>query len=67
MRLIQSHNTEMSEIKNGIQMLKIDEVPDAVRTAILDEIQYSFNEKWNYYRKKMDNLDNEINELKRNY
>ena len=57
----------MSEIKNGIQMLKIDEVPDAVRTAILDEIQYSFNEKWNYYRKKMDNLDNEINELKRNY
>ena len=65
--LIQSHNKEMSVIKIGIQMLKIDEVPDAVRTALLDEIQYSFNEKWNYYRKEMQKLDDEINELKKNY
>ena len=67
LRLIQSHNQEMSDIKIGIQMLKIDEVPDAVRTALLDEIQYSFNEKWNYYRKEMQKLDDEINELKKNY
>ena len=67
LRLIQSHNQEMSDIKIGIQMLKIDEVPDAVRTALLDEIQYSFNEKWKYYRKEMEKLDDEINELKRNY
>ena len=67
LRLIQSHNQEMSDIKIGIQMLKIDEVPEAVRTALLDEIQYSFNEKWNYYRKEMQKLDDEINELKKNY
>ena len=67
LRLIQSHNQEMSDIKIGIQMLKIDEVPDAVRTALLDEIQYSFNEKWKYYRKEMEKLDDEINELKKNY
>ena len=57
----------MSDIKIGIQMLKIDEVPDAVRTALLDEIQYSFNEKRKYYRKEMEKLDDEINEMKRNY
>ena len=67
LRLIQSHNKQMSDIQTGIHLLKIDEVPESVRTAILDEIQYSFNEKWNYYRKKMDDLDNEINELKKNY
>jgi hypothetical protein len=67
LRLIQSHNQEMSDIKIGIQMLKIDEVPDAVRTALLDEIEYSFNEKWKYYRKKMADLDNEINDLKKYY
>ena len=49
LQLIQSHNQEMSDIQIGIQMLKIDEVPDAVRTALLDEINYSFTEKWNYY------------------
>ena len=64
LQLIQKHNHEMSEINIGIQMLKIDEVPDAVRTVILDEISYSFNEKCNYYRKEMEKLDNEINELK---
>ena len=67
LRLIQSHNQEMSDIKIGIQMLKIDEVPDAVRTALLDEIQYSFNEKRKYYRKEMEKLDDEINEMKKNY
>ena len=67
LRLIQSHNKEMSDIKIGIQMLKIDEVPESVRNALLDEIQYSFNEKWKYYRKEMEKLDNEINEMKRNY
>ena len=64
LRLIQKHNHEMSEINIGVQMLKIDEVPESVRTAILDEIQYSFNEKCNYYRKEMEKLDNETNELK---
>ena len=67
LRLIQKHNYEMSEINIGVQMLKIDEVPESVRTAILDEIQYSFNEKCNYYRKGMEKLDNETNELKKNY
>jgi hypothetical protein len=67
LRLIQKHNHEMSEIKIGIQMLKIDEVLESVKNALFDEIQYSFNEKWKYYRKKMDDLDNEINELKKNY
>ena len=67
LRLIQKHNQEMSDIKIGVQMLKIDEVPESVRTALLDEIQYSFNEKWKYYRKEMEKLDNEINEMKRNY
>ena len=67
LRLIQSHNQEMSDIKIGIQMLKIDEVVESVRNALLDEIQYSFNEKWKYYRKEMEKLDNEINEMKRNY
>ena len=67
LRLIQSHNQEMSDIKIGIQMLKIDEVVESVRNALLDEIQYSFNEKWKYYRKEMEKLDDEINELKMNY
>ena len=67
LRLIQSHNQEMSDIKIGIQMLRIDEVPDAVRTALLDEINYSFTEKWNYYRKEMQKLNDEINELKKYY
>ena len=31
LRLIQKHNSEMSDIQIGIQMLKLDEVPDAVR------------------------------------
>ena len=66
-RLIQSHNQEMSDIKIGIQMLKLDEVPDAVRTALLDEINYSFTEKWNYYRKEMQKLDDEITDLKKYY
>ena len=66
-RMIQSHNQEMSDIKIGIQMLRIDEVPDAVRTALLDEINYSFTEKWNYYRKEMQKLNDEINELKKYY
>ena len=67
LRLIQSHNQEMSDIKTGIQMLKIDEVRDAVRTALLDEINYSFTEKWNYYRKEMQKLDDEITDLKKYY
>ena len=67
LRLIQSHNQEMSDIKIGIQMLKIDEVRDAVRTALLDEINYSFTEKWNYYRKEMQKLDDEITDLKKYY
>ena len=67
LRLIQSHNQEMTDIQIGIQMLKIDEVPDAVRTALLDEINYSFTEKWNYYRKEMQKLDDEITDLKKYY
>ena len=57
----------MSDIQIGIQMLKIDEVPDAVRTALLNEINYSFTEKWNYYRKEMQKLDDEITDLKKYY
>ena len=34
LRLIQSHNKEMSDIKIGIQMLKLDEVPELVRNAL---------------------------------
>ena len=34
LRLIQSHNKEMSDIQTGIHLLKIDEVPESVRTAI---------------------------------
>ena len=67
LQLIQSHNQEMSDIKIGIQMLKLDEVVESVRNALLNEIEYSFNEKWKYYRKKMADLDNEINELKTYY
>ena len=67
LRLIQSHNQEMSDIKIGIQMLKIDEVRDAVRTALLDEINYSFTEKWNYHRKEMQKLDDEITDSKKYY
>ena len=67
LRLIQSHNQEMTDIQIGIQMLKIDEVPDAVRTALLNEINYSFTEKWNYYRKEMQKLDGEISDLKKYY
>ena len=67
LRLIQKHNQEMSNIKIGIQMLKIDEVPESVRNALLDEISYSFNEKWKYYREEMEKLDDEINEMKMNY
>ena len=67
LRLAQSHNQEMSDIKIGIQMLRIDEVPDGVRTVLLDEINYSFTEKWNYYRKEMQKLDDEITDLKKYY
>jgi hypothetical protein len=48
-------------------MLKLDEVPDAVRKALYDEITYSFTEKWNYYRKEMQKLDDEISDLKKYY
>ena len=67
LHLIQKHNKEMTDIQIGIQMLKVDEVPDAVRTALLDEINYSFTEKWNYYRKEMQKLDGEISDLKKYY
>ena len=67
LHLIQKHNKEMTDIQIGIQMLKIDEVPDAVRTALLNEINYSFTEKWNYYRKEMQKLDGEISDLKKYY
>ena len=67
LHLIQKHNKEMTDIQIGIQMLKIDEVPDAVRTALLNEINYSFTEKWNYYRKEMQKLDDEISDLKKYY
>ena len=67
LRLIQKHNSEMSDIQIGIQMLKLDEVPDAVRKALYDEITYSFTEKWNYYRKEMQKLDDEIRDLKKYY
>ena len=46
---------------------KATEVPDAVRTALLNEINYSFTEKWNYYRKEMQKLDDEITDLKKYY
>ena len=67
LRLIQKHNQEMSDIQIGIQMLKLDEIPDAVRTALLDEINYSFLEKWNYYRKEIQKIDDEISDLKKYY
>ena len=67
LRLIQKHNSEMSDIQIGIQMLKLDEVPDAVRKALYDEITYSFTEKWNYYRNEMQKLDDEISDLKKYY
>ena len=67
LRLIQKHNSEMSDIQIGIQMLKLDEVPNAVRKALYDEITYSFTEKRNYYRKEMQKLDDEISDLKKYY
>ena len=67
LRLIPKHNSEMSDIQIGIQMLKLDEVPNAVRKALYDEITYSFTEKRNYYRKEMQKLDDEISDLNKYY
>ena len=41
-------------------MLLLDEIIPSVREAILEEIRYSFNEKWKMYREAMDKLDAEM-------
>lgn len=61
------HNEEIEYIKNGIQLLKLDEIIPSVREAIMQEIRYSFEEKWKMYRKAMEKLDNEISDLKKYY
>ena len=65
--LTKKYNVEIQNIKNGLKMLEIDEIPDAVRTAIVKEIEYSFGQKWIYYKTAIDKLDNEISDLKKYY
>jgi hypothetical protein len=65
--LTRKFNSEIYNISEGLKKLQIDEIPDAVRTVIIAEIEYSFDEKWKMYRKAMDKLDAEINDLKKYY
>jgi flagellar motor component MotA len=58
--LTQKHNQEIEYIKTGIKMLLIDEIIPSIREAILEEIRYSFQEKWKLYRKEMEKLDKEM-------
>jgi hypothetical protein len=58
--LTKKHNEEIEYIKNGVKMLLLDEIIPSVREAILEEIRYSFQEKWKMYRKEMEKLDKEM-------
>ena len=58
--LTKKHSEEIEYIKNGIKMLLLDEIIPSVREAILEEIRYSFQEKWKMYRKEMEKLDAEM-------
>jgi hypothetical protein len=65
--LTKKHNEEIEYIKNGIKMLLLDEIIPSIREAIMREIRYSFEEKWKMYRKGMEKIDNEINDMRKNY
>jgi hypothetical protein len=58
--LTKKHNEEIEYIKNGIKMLLLDEIIPSVREAILEEIRYSFQEKWKMYQEAMKKLDKEM-------
>ena len=58
--LTKKHNAEIEYIKNGLKMLEIDELPEAVRQGILNEINYSFVEKWKCHKKAMATLDEQM-------
>lgn len=58
--LTKKYNDEIQNIKNGLKLLEIDEIPDAVRTALMKEIEYSFGQKWIYYKTAMDKLEAEM-------
>jgi flagellar motor component MotA len=65
--LTKKHNEEIEYIKNGIKLLLLDEIIPSIREAIMREIRYSFEEKWKMYRKAMEKIDNEINDMRKNY
>jgi hypothetical protein len=65
--LTKKHNEEIEYIKNGIKMLLLDEIIPSIREAIMREIRYSFEEKWKMYRKGMEKIYNEINDMRKNY
>ena len=58
--LTKKFNAEIHYINEGLKLVEIDEIPDAVRKSILAEIEYGFNEKWKMYREAMKKLDGQM-------
>ena len=58
--LTKKYSTEIENIKYGLKLLEMDEIPDAVKKALMKEIEYSFGQKWISYKTAMDNLDAEM-------
>ena len=42
--LTKKFNAEIHYINEGLKLIEIDEIPDAVTKSILAEIEYGFNE-----------------------
>ena len=53
-------NAEIHYINEGLKLVEVDEIPDAVRRSILAEIEYGFKKKWKMCRKAMKKLDEQM-------
>ena len=58
--LTKKFNAEIHYINEGLKLVGIDEIPEAVRQVIIAEIKYGFEEKWKCYKKAMARLDEQM-------
>ena len=57
--LTKKYNDEIYNLKQALKNLENDEIPEAVRNSLLDEIGFTFTKKWQIYKEEMNKLDNQ--------
>ena len=57
--LTKKYNDEIYNLKQALKNLENDEIPEAVRNSLLDEIGFTFTKKWQIYKEEMNKLESQ--------